>query len=84
MLSSEVATGVTKSDMQSLCIPDGFVMVLGPANERYIIPDFFKPALYQLLDSFREKQDLEIEKEEGTVSVFLFLYFSFGQSFSFG
>ncbi|KAF8811076.1 hypothetical protein BYT27DRAFT_7018481, partial [Phlegmacium glaucopus] len=40
-------------------IPEGYVVIIGPDEERYVVPQFMVPALHQMFDGYRKKADLE-------------------------
>ncbi len=44
--------------------------VVGSNNECFVVPQFFLPALDQILVGQREKNKINIEKAAGTVSLF--------------
>lgn len=50
------------------CIPEGYVLVLGPDNQNYIIPEFMVPALEHDFRAIRRKRDLRASSAPGTVS----------------
>jgi hypothetical protein len=57
-------------------IPEGFSLVMGPENNRYVVPDFFVPALQVSLNGQMKKDNLNIENADGSVSnIFLFVFF---------
>jgi hypothetical protein len=49
-------------------IPEGYVVIIGPDEERYVVPQFMVPALHQMFDGYRKKADLEVFKCPGSVS----------------
>jgi hypothetical protein len=49
-------------------IPDGYVIVAGPDNLEYVLPDFLVPALHQMFDGYRKKLDLDAFRQAGSVS----------------
>lgn len=56
-------------------IPEGYVVVKGPDDQRYLIRQFMEPALHQTLDANVKKSEMSLDKAEGSVSLFCF-YFS--------
>ena len=65
-----------KSNNDETWIPEGFVEVLGPTGEKYLVPEFYAPALRNTLDAAKMKSNLGIENYNGTVSLFFFSHFS--------
>jgi hypothetical protein len=65
----------SKMEDNSGWIPEGFVEVLGPNGQRYLVPEFYAPALHISLDALEEKKKLVIEEAGGTVSYFYTIYF---------
>jgi hypothetical protein len=63
------------NNSSSSSIPEGFVEVIGPNGQLYLVPRFYAPALNTTtaLDGLEEKKKLEIEKAAGTVSFFIYL-----------
>ena len=49
-------------------IPDGFVLVKGPDDEKYLVPEFMVQALDQDFHSNKKKELLNAFKFSGTVS----------------
>jgi hypothetical protein len=49
-------------------IPEGFSSVMGPENNRYVVPDFFVPALQVSLNGQMKKDKMNIENTDGSVS----------------
>lgn len=49
-------------------IPDGYAVVTGPDQKRYVVPEFCIPALHQMFDGYRKKDELGVFKAAGTVS----------------
>ena len=49
-------------------IPDGYATVISPDQKRYVVPEFFIPALHQIFDGYHKKVELEVFKAEGNVS----------------
>jgi hypothetical protein len=49
-------------------IPDGFVELIGPNDEKYILPEFMLPALDQDYKSDCKKVELKASSGKGTVS----------------
>ena len=48
--------------------PDGYVTVMGPDDQRYLVPEFMVPALHQTFEGYRKKRDLEVFSAAGAVS----------------
>jgi hypothetical protein len=55
-------------------IPDGFVLINGPDNERYVVPEYMVPALHQTFDAKKKKEELDVCNAMGSVSGFCPLY----------
>ena len=49
-------------------IPDGFVIVMGPDEKRYILPDFMLPDLDQSFNARKRAKELQANSAAGTVS----------------
>jgi hypothetical protein len=49
-------------------IPRGFVLVDGPDNEQYIVPDCMFPAFQQECNAYKKKQDIGANRASGSVS----------------
>jgi hypothetical protein len=49
-------------------IPEGYVVVTGPDDNQYVVPDFMVPALHQMFDGYRKKLDLDAFRQAGSVS----------------
>lgn len=62
-------------------IPEGFVLVTGPDNEMYIVPDFMVPSLDQDYRSEKKKKDLKATCAPGSVST-SFMLFEFNATVS--
>jgi hypothetical protein len=50
-------------------IPKGYIKTIGPDGQHYIVPDFFVPALHEAFGGHRMKEDLEVFKADGPVSL---------------
>jgi hypothetical protein len=50
-------------------IPDDFVILVGPENEEYLVPEFMLPKLYLDYHSKEMKRDFGSWGAKGTVSV---------------
>ena len=53
-------------------IPEGFVIIMGPKGQQFLVPEFYVPAMRQTLDGIEEKNKLEIGKSDGTVRISFF------------
>jgi hypothetical protein len=51
-------------------IPEGYIEVIGPNGQQYLVPRFYAPALNNSLEGSEEKKQMDIEKAAGTVSFF--------------
>ncbi|KAF8797513.1 hypothetical protein BYT27DRAFT_7265656 [Phlegmacium glaucopus] len=51
-------------------IPEGCVTVVGPNDQRYLVPAFMLPAMHQLFDGHRKKEELKAFGASGTVHQF--------------
>ena len=54
-----------QTEDNSKWIPEGFVEVLGPTGDKYLVPEFYAP-----LVALKAKNHLDLENFDGTVSVF--------------
>jgi len=48
--------------------PEGYVVVRGPSNQNYVVPEFMVPALHQTYDGDQIKNDLNVLTASGSVS----------------
>jgi hypothetical protein len=60
----------SQSESNPPWIPEGFVILMGPDDQSYVVPQFFVPSMQHNFDGYREKQKMEVEKAAGTVSLF--------------
>ncbi|KAF8809687.1 hypothetical protein BYT27DRAFT_7254402 [Phlegmacium glaucopus] len=51
-------------------IPDRYVVIIGPGKQCYVVPQFMVPALHQMFDGYRKKQDMEVFRAAGSVHDF--------------
>jgi hypothetical protein len=56
-------------------IPQGYVEVIGPDDQHYILPEFMVPALHDIFGGHRLKEDLGVFKAAGSVSLQLIYLF---------
>jgi hypothetical protein len=49
-------------------IPEGYVLVTGPDEQPYVVPEFCVPALHHIFDGYRKKDQLQVVKASGSVS----------------
>ena len=49
-------------------IPEGYVLVTGPDEQPYVVPEFCVPALHHIFDGYRKKDQLQVFKASGSVS----------------
>lgn len=49
-------------------IPDGFILLVGPDNNKYIVPEFVVPALEHGYLAIGQKNKLSADKASGSVS----------------
>jgi hypothetical protein len=52
-------------------LPEGFVQIIGPNGQHYLVPEFYAPALQKNIDESEEKKKMEVNKGAGTVSYHL-------------
>jgi len=50
-------------------IPEGFVRVIGPNNEKYIMPEFMIPAIDQVYLADLKREKLNANNAQGIVSL---------------
>jgi hypothetical protein len=55
-------------------IPEGFVSVMGPNGQLYLVPEFFAPAVRNSFEGIQQKKSLETKKAVGTVSCSFFVF----------
>lgn len=65
-MASNVNDPVMETNISN--IPDGYILVIGPNGQRYIVPQFMVPALHQCFDGYRIKNNLEVAGHSGGVS----------------
>jgi hypothetical protein len=68
--SSTSANTSSTSERDESWIPEGFRLVVGPDDTKYIVMDFIVPALEQDYHSNKKKEETETLKASGTVSPF--------------
>jgi hypothetical protein len=51
-------------------IPEGYVEVIAPNGQKYLVPRFYAPSLNNSLEGSEVKKKLNIEKASGTVRFF--------------
>jgi len=49
-------------------IPEGYMVVRGPGNQNYVVPEFMVLALHQTYDGNQIKNDLNVLTASGSVS----------------
>jgi hypothetical protein len=49
-------------------IPEGYIIIDGPDDQKYVVPEFMVPALHQVFDGYRKKLDLDAFRRAGAVS----------------
>lgn len=59
---------VAKKEFTNNWIPDGFVLLIGPDDEKYIVPEFLVDSLDQDYYTMKEKKKLSAHTAQGTVS----------------
>ncbi|KAF8802329.1 hypothetical protein BYT27DRAFT_7215423 [Phlegmacium glaucopus] len=47
-------------------IPEGYVLIIGPDDKEYVVPEFMVPALHQMFDGYRKKVDLDVFRGAGS------------------
>ena len=52
-------------------LPEGFVQIIDPNGQHYLVPEFYAPALQKNIDESEEKKKMEVNKGAGTVSYHL-------------
>ncbi|KAF8805952.1 hypothetical protein BYT27DRAFT_7103388 [Phlegmacium glaucopus] len=50
---------------ESLVVPEGYMLVIGNSNQRYIVPDFMIPATHQAFEGYQRKLDLHVSTATG-------------------
>jgi hypothetical protein len=65
--SAPLTIWVPKNTVESW-IPDGFVLLTGPDNEKYIAPEFMVPVLDQEYNAKEKKRNLRASSAQGSVS----------------
>ena len=64
--SSSTVVGIQSDDSW---IPDGFILVVGPDDKKYIVPEFMAMALDKDYHSDKKKEELKSFSVAGTVSI---------------
>ena len=59
-------------------IPEGFVVVVGPDNHRYIVPECIGPAIVQQFNAEEKRVDLETFRHPLIVSIYIFSHLLHG------
>jgi hypothetical protein len=67
-MSSNITRATHVKD-NTLWVPEGYVKVIGPNDQCFIVPNFWEPALHLILEGQRQKKVLNIGSASGTVSV---------------
>ncbi|KAF8799625.1 hypothetical protein BYT27DRAFT_7120018 [Phlegmacium glaucopus] len=49
-------------------IPEGFVTMVGPDDQRYLVPEFMVPGMHQLVQGNQKKKELNVAGASGSVS----------------
>ena len=49
-------------------IPEGYVVIMAPDNQHYVVPEFFVLALHQKFDGYWKKEKLEVFSAARSVS----------------
>jgi hypothetical protein len=65
--------------LDSSWIPEGYMEIIGPNGQKYLVPRFYAPALTTELVGIEKKRNLEIEKAAGTVSFLNYVNWSHGK-----
>src|ERR1700678_674784 len=73
MESSSSNIFVPKKDLAANCIPEGFVLLIGPDEEKYMGPEFLVALIDQ--DYYSKKKKKKLSGAPGTVS-FRILYYT--------
>lgn len=64
------STSKTISD-EDTWVPEGYVVIIGPNKQRYVVPEFCAPTLQQQIDVEEKKKDKEVHKAAGAVSQYI-------------
>jgi hypothetical protein len=56
-------------DSQLASIPDGFVEMVGPNGDHDLVPEYLIPATHQAFDAYRKQVALNVQNEQGGVSL---------------
>ena len=67
--SSKQILQSSPSEIDNTWVPQGYVVVIGPDGQRYLVPEFMVPTLHQTFEGYCKKRDLGIFKAAGSVSV---------------
>jgi hypothetical protein len=65
--SAKSSSSTSEEKIEDSWIPEGFVLLIGPDNKKYILPDFMEPALDQEYHSEQKKDNLKTWMAKGTV-----------------
>ena len=63
---------VPKKSSTDNWIPEGFVVLIGPDNEKYVVPEFIVDKIDQDYGSQEKKKELKASSAPGTVSFFFY------------
>ena len=63
---------VLNAQVDDTWIPEGFVLVIGPDNQKYIVPEYAVPDLEQ--NYLSKKKELRATNAQGSVSISFFSF----------
>lgn len=70
MQSTAQSSSNQPNEKEDTWLPEGYVVVIGPDNKKYIMPDFMVPGLDQDYQSKEKKEELRVLTAKGTVCDF--------------
>ena len=62
------STSENNSDEGNPWVPEGYVVIIGPNDNRYVVPEFCAADFKQKIDEDQKKKEMEVFKAAGSVS----------------
>ena len=72
-----ISEGNSHSNLKQNRIPVGYVVIDGPNEEKYLVPNFMASATAQAIEADRQKNELQVDDAGKGVSRFSFSYHRF-------
>lgn len=68
MSSTPMPNAPSDSKSDDTWVPEGYVLTIGPNDQKYIVPEYCLPDLDQIVVSDKKKEELRASDAQGTVS----------------